>query len=63
MHLEAAGLGQQSWGGRAGGVDLGTDSPYGSRAHLMYSSPSIDLVQRFHSLRVTADGLSEGRER
>jgi hypothetical protein len=63
VHLGAARMGQQSWGGRAGGVDLGTDLPCGSRELLMYSSPSIDLVQRFHSPRVTADRLSEERVR
>ena len=55
--------GSAKLGYRAGGVDLGTDLLYGSRALLMYSGPSIDLVQRFHSPRVTADRLSEERER
>ena len=63
MHLGAAEMSQQSWGGRAGGVDLGTDLPYGCRALIMYSSSSIDLVKRFHSPSVTADSLSEERER
>ena len=48
MHLGAAEMSEKSWGGRAGGVDLGTDLPYGCRALPMYSSPSIDLVQRFY---------------
>ena len=59
--------GKQEWiskaGGRAGGVDLGTDLPDNTRALLMYVSPSIDLVGRFHSLRMPADTLSEERER
>jgi hypothetical protein len=63
VHLRAAEMSKQSWGGRIGGVDLGTDLPYGCRALLMYLSPSIDLVQRFHSLRVISDSLSEERER
>jgi hypothetical protein len=63
VHLGAAEMSQQSWEGRAGGVDLGTDLPYGCRALPMYSSPSIDLVQRFHRPRVTADSLSKERER
>ena len=63
MHLGAAEMSEQSWGGRAGEVDLGTDLPYGCRALPMYSSPSIDLIQRFHSPRVTADSLGEDRER
>jgi len=33
MHLGAAGMGQQSWGGRAGGVDLSTDLP-GDPGHI-----------------------------
>ena len=33
MHLGAAGMGQQSWGGRAGGVDLDTDLP-GDPGHI-----------------------------
>jgi hypothetical protein len=63
MHLGEAGMDQQSWGGRAGGVDLGTDLPDDTRALLMYVSPSIDLVERLHSLRMPADKLSEERER
>ena len=63
MHLGAAEMSQQSWEGRAEGVDLGIDLPYGCRTLLMYSSPSIDLVQRLHGPRVTADSLSEERER
>jgi hypothetical protein len=50
-------------GGRAGGVDLGTDLPDDTRALLMYVSPSIDSVERLHSLRIPADKLSEERER
>jgi hypothetical protein len=46
-----------------GGVDLDTDLPDDTRALLMYVSPSIDLVERLHSLRMPADKLSEERER
>jgi hypothetical protein len=63
VHLGAARMGEQSWGGKVEGVDLSTDLPYGSRALPMYSSHSIDSVQRFHSPRVTADSLSEDRKR
>ena len=59
MHLGAAEMSQQSWEGRAGGVDLGTDLPDNIRALLMYVSPSIDMVERFHSLRIPGDRLSE----
>ena len=63
MHLGVAGIDQQSWGDRTGGVDLGTDLPDDTRALLMYVSPSIDLVERLHSLIIPADKLSEERER
>ena len=56
-------MGQQSWGGRPGGVDLGTDLPDDPRTLLMHVSPSIDLVERLHSLRIPGDRLSEERER
>ena len=44
-------------------MDLGTDLPDDTRALLMYVSPSIDSVERLHSLRIPADKLSEERER
>jgi hypothetical protein len=47
MHLGVAVLVQHSWGGRPGGVDLGTDLPDDPRALLMYLGPSIDLLERF----------------
>lgn len=62
MHLESAGMGQQTWGGRPGGVVLGTDLPDDPRTLLMHVSPSIDLVERLHSLRMPGDRLSEERE-
>jgi hypothetical protein len=63
MHLGSAGMGQQSWGGRAGGVYLSTDLPDDTMALLMYVSPSTDLVERLYSFRMPADGLSEEGER
>ena len=63
MHLEAAGMGQQSWGGRPGGVDLRTDLPEDPRTLLMHVSPYMDLVERLHSFRMPGDRLSEERER
>jgi len=63
VHLGAALMDQQSWGGRAGEVDLGTDLPCYFRTILMYVGPSIDLVERLHGLRMPADGLREERER
>ena len=63
MHLGAAGLVQQSWGSRPGGVDLGTDLPGDPRTLIMYVSCSIDMVERLHSLRMPADRLSEEWER
>jgi len=44
MHLGAAGMGQQSLGGRSGGLDLGTDLPDDLRTLLMNASPPIDLL-------------------
>jgi hypothetical protein len=52
MHLGAAGLVQHSWGGRPGGVDLGTDLADDPRALLMHVGPFIDLLERFYSLRM-----------
>ena len=42
---------------------MGTDLPDDTMALLMYVSPSTDLVERLHSLRRLADGLSEEGER
>ena len=44
-------------------MDLGTVLPDNIRALLMYVSPSIDMVERFHSLRIPGDRLSEEWER
>jgi len=60
MHLRAAGMGQQSWGGRPGGMDLSTDSPDDTNTLLMHVSPSIDIAEGFHGLRIPADRLSGG---
>ena len=63
MPLGAAGLVQYSWGGRPGGVDLGTELPDDPRALLMHVGPSIYLLERFHHLRMPGDRLSEEREK
>jgi hypothetical protein len=63
MHVGAAGMSQQSWGGMAERVDLGTGLPYGPRALLIYSSPSIDLVKRLHSPRMIGERLNKERDR
>jgi hypothetical protein len=44
-------------------VDLGTDLPSDARTLLMHVCPSIDLVERFYSLRMPGNRLSEERER
>jgi hypothetical protein len=63
MHVGAAGMSQQSWGGgMAEGVDLGTGLPYGPRALLIYSSPSIDLVKRLHSPRMIGERPNKERD-
>jgi hypothetical protein len=56
-------MGQQSWEGRAGGVDLSTDLPDDTRALLMHVTPSIDSVERIYSLIMPAERLSEEGER
>jgi hypothetical protein len=63
MHLGSAGMGQQSWEGRAGGVDLSTDLPDDTRALLVHVTPSIDSVERIYSLIMPAERLSQERER